>query len=107
MSPAKDELWPEADDKLLRKWWGKKDCSEIGKMLQTKRSKSAVTGRAHRMGLRVLPSPIKPSVPQVAANPAVRAPDPERVAWLQAMHWEPGDPQLWKHRPKVTDYPIL
>lgn len=53
MTKAKPNLWTEADDAYLRKWWRESNTvSEIGLNLPGgPRSKNSVISRAHRIGL--------------------------------------------------------
>jgi len=49
--------WTEAKIARLRKLWATMPTAEIG--LQLGMSKNAVIGKAHRLGLQELPSPIR------------------------------------------------
>lgn len=99
-SKAGDREWPEADKKLLRKFWGKKSAKDIGEMFSPTRTPSAVVGKSHRMGLPQLPSVIRPKIEKAPPKPApiVEPPSEEDIAWKEFTRWAPGDPSLWPWR---------
>ena len=54
--------WTEAMDATLREMWAAgHSLTEIGKALG--KSKGAIAGRAHRLGLETRPTPIRPKAP--------------------------------------------
>lgn len=107
---AGDRPWSDKDEKILRDNWGKMSTADIGKLFRTPRSKNSVVSKAHRLDLEELagpanitearakkkakPAPAAVQVPQQTAEEIAEA-----AEWRRLMHWESGDPALWKNRP--------
>jgi len=83
-------VWTDERVEELKRLWGEGlTTGEIGKALEV--SKNAVVGKAHRLGLKGRPSPIKRAKPQRAkAEPKIRS-----VIELSAhtCRWPIGDPR--------------
>ena len=72
--------WTDERIETLRKLWEKGlTASQIADDLGGV-SRNAVIGKAHRLGLKSRPSPVKSAEEPVAAKPVVRVPPPEPVA---------------------------
>jgi len=89
-------VWTEERIELLEALWGEGlTTGEIGKRLGV--SKNAVVGKAHRLGLKGRPSPIKRTAQgrQQAAKPAEPEHKIRSVVDLQAnaCRWPIGDPR--------------
>jgi len=85
----------ERIDELKALWAEGLTTGEIGKRLGV--SKNAVVGKAHRLGLKGRPSPIKRTKPSRPAAPAPKEPEPKirSVVDLSAhtCRWPIGDPR--------------
>lgn len=93
---AGDKAWPEKDLKILRDNWGKMPTIDIGRLFKPVRSKAAVIGKAHKLNLHRLTKPARAAVQVPQQTPEEIA---EAAEWRRLMHWESGDPALWKNRP--------
>ena len=88
-------MWNDEKIAKLKKLWQEGlTTGEIGKRLGV--SKNAVVGKAHRLGLKGRPSPIKR--PEAAAAPAAPKKEPVKIFTLTDLshstcRWPIGDPK--------------
>jgi hypothetical protein len=106
--------WPKEDIDLLKAKWGTMPCAEIGRLFTPVRTKNSIVRKGHTENLPPLESAmekngrlaaerkakgLKPITPVAPKNYKPRKLDDPWHIWT---HWEPGDPQLWKHRVQET-----
>lgn len=88
-------MWTDEKIAKLKKLWSEGlTTGEIGKRLGV--SKNAVVGKAHRLGLKGRPSPIKR--PEASATPAAPKKEPVKIFTLTDLNhntcrWPIGDPK--------------
>lgn len=87
--------WTEERVTRLKKLWGEgRTASQIAAILGEV-TRNAVIGKAHRLGLKGRPSPIrneKPAAPKPVSRPAAKVSRPVRVSNRQC-HWPIGHPR--------------
>ncbi|MEX6724444.1 GcrA family cell cycle regulator [Parapedomonas caeni] len=93
--------WSDERIELLQRLWEKGlSASQIAEELGEGVTRNAVIGKAHRLGLKARPSPVKAEAPKKAAPPAPKKPKPvvkpERVTLLElsdkVCKWPHGHP---------------